>query len=101
MLVRTQQKLHQDQDQELHLEQDQELRWIRSCAGSGAALGSGSGAALDQELHQELRCIWSCIRSKSRNSSTRRTEVCNEVAWKPMREHYQQLLILAGHHWGA
>ena len=24
----------------------------------------------------------------------------NEVAWKSMREHYQQLLIFARHHWG-
>ena len=74
---------------------------------AGATHGSASGAALDQEL----RWIWSCVRSKSRSSSTRRTEgletttgppqLYNEIAWKPMREHYHQPLIFAKHHWGA
>jgi len=34
-------------------------------------------------------------------STTGSLQLDNEVAWKSMREHYQQPLIFAKHHWGA
>ena len=111
MLGRTQldqdQELHQDQelDQELHQDLDQELRWIRSWIRSCIRIRSYIRIRIRSwQLDQEPTNI-------CRSSSTRRTEgletttgplqLNNEVAWKSMREHYQQLLIFARHHWGA